>query len=230
MRASTFQSGQNGLRINPRDLRVSSGGVRLTHQAATQSEAGAFVQALMERYKSWQTCWVSLDLVLRQRPSSMTMPPLYHQVQMHVAPRLHLTVRGETHVLRQRSIERVERTLREQFVQYLGTRGKRIEAVATPDRLTTKGLNKAPSPGMSADLSLARPVSRVVRRPVTASVPADRRLLPETATTLPEPRSVVASRTSPPAPAPIDVHRLTDQVIQAIDRRIIAQRERLGRI
>jgi hypothetical protein len=33
-----------------------------------------------------------------------------------------------------------------------------------------------------------------------------------------------------PAPAAIDVHRLTDQVIQAIDRRIVAQRERLGRI
>jgi hypothetical protein len=41
---------------------------------------------------------------------------------------------------------------------------------------------------------------------------------------------MVANRTNHPAPVPVDVHRLTDQVIQAIDRRIIAQRERLGRI
>jgi hypothetical protein len=29
---------------------------------------------------------------------------------------------------------------------------------------------------------------------------------------------------------PLDLNRLTDQVVQAIDRRIIAQRERLGRV
>jgi hypothetical protein len=29
---------------------------------------------------------------------------------------------------------------------------------------------------------------------------------------------------------PIDLNRLTDQVVQAIDRRIIAHRERMGRI
>jgi hypothetical protein len=33
-----------------------------------------------------------------------------------------------------------------------------------------------------------------------------------------------------PEANPVDVNRLTEQVIQAIDRRIIAQRERLGRI
>jgi hypothetical protein len=157
------------------------------------------------------------------------MPSFYHQVQMHVAPRLNLAVQGETHLLHQRSIEREERTLREQLVQYLGTRGKRIEAMATPASLTARGLHKAPSPGMSADLSLARPVPRVVRRLVAESAPDDRQLIPATATTLPGLQSMVASRTNPPAPAPIDVHRLTDQVIQAIDRRIIAQRERLGR-
>ena len=230
MRASTFQSAQQGLRLIPGDWRVSAGGVRLAQQTAMHNGAGAFVQALMERYNGWQTHWPSLDLVLRQRAPGVTMSPLYHQVQMHVAPRLNLTIRGETHILHQRSIERVERTLREQLVHYLSARGTRIDAVATPGSLTARGLNKAPSPGTRADLSLARPVSRIVRRPITELAPEDRGLPAETPMTLPGRRPVVASRTNPPAPTPIDVNRLTDQVIQAIDRRIIAQRERLGRI
>jgi hypothetical protein len=190
---------------------------------------GAFVQALMARYNGWQTHWPSLDLELRQRAPGVSMSPLYHQVQMHVAPRLSLTVRGETHVAHERSPERLERTVREQLVHYLGTRGKRIDAVAIPGSLTASGFNNAPSPGTRADLSLARPVSRIVRRPITELAPDDRGLPAETPMMPPGRRPVVASRTHPPAPTTVDVNRLTDQVIQAIDRRIIAQRERLGR-
>jgi hypothetical protein len=156
------------------------------------------------------------------------MFPLYHQVQMQVAPRLSLIVRGETRVLHERSIERVERTLREQLVHDLSARGTRIDAVATPGSLTPSGFNNAPSPGTRGNLPLARPVSRVVRRSVSVFTPDDRGLPAETPMTPPG-RRPVASRTYPPAPTPMDVNRLTDQVIQAIDRRIIAQRERLGR-
>ena len=195
-----------------------------------------------------------------------------HEVQMQVEPRLNLTIRGETSIRHQRSIERVERTVREQLVHYLGTRGTgvpprlnltirgetsirhqrsiehvdrilreqlvhslsargtRIDAVTAQGSPTVSGLNKASSPGMRADLPLARPVSRVVRRPVAEPAITDRALTAETLMMLPGQRPVVVSRTNPPAPAPIDVNRLTDQVIQAIDRRIVAQRERLGRI
>jgi hypothetical protein len=230
MKASTFQSAQHGLRVISGDWRVSAGGVRLAQQTAMQSGVGAFVQALMERYNGWQTPWPSLDLVLRQRPSGMITPPVYHQVQMQVAPRLHLTIRGETHILRQRSIERVEQTLREQLVHYLSARGTRIDAVITQASLTARSLNGAPSSGMSANLPLARPVARVVRRPVTELAPKEHGPLAETPMPLPGRRPAVVTRTNPPAPAPVDVHRLTDQVIQAIDRRIVAQRERLGRV
>jgi hypothetical protein len=244
MKASTFQSVQNGLRVIPGDWRVSAGGIRLAQQSAMQSGADAFVQALMERYNGWQTHWSSLDLAFRQRPAGMTMSPIYHQVQMHVAPRLHLTIQGETHILHQRSIERVgrtlreqlvhhlrvKRTLREQLVHYLSARGTRIDAVATQGSLTASGFNNALSPGTRADLPLARPIPRVVRRPVTELAPENPGAPVETPMTLSGRRPAVVSRTSPPAPAPVDVHRLTDQVIQAIDRRIVAQRERLGRI
>lgn len=43
----------------------------------------------------------------------------------------------------------------------------------------------------------------------------------------PQPPSVAAPSSEPP---PVDVRRLTDQVVDAIDRRILAHRERLGRI
>ena len=256
MRASTFQRTQNSLRLISGDWRMNTGGARLAHQTAMPSGVGSFVQALMERYNGWQTHWSSLDLELRRQPSGMTMSPLYHQVQVHVAPHLNLTVPGETHILHQRSMERVERTLREHLVHYLVARGTRIdavarqesltargfnrvlppgngmrsEAVATQDSLTARGSNKAPSPGTRADFPLARPVPTVVRRPVTELVPEDRGFPAETAMPLSGRRPAVVSRTNPPAPASVDVNRLTDQVILAIDRRIVAQRERLGRI
>jgi hypothetical protein len=229
MRASTFHNAQNSLCRIPAGLRVSSGGARLAHQAAMHSGVSAFVQAIMERYTGWQTHWPSLDLVLRQNPSGMTMAPIYHQVQMQVVPRLNLTIQGETLIRHQQSIERVERTLRAQLVQSLSTRGTRIEAVATQGGLTANGFNNTPSPGMGAALPLARPISKAVRRPVAEPAPDNRRLAADISMTLPGRRPIVAGRTDPPAPAAIDMNRLTDQVIQAIDRRIIAQRERLGR-
>jgi hypothetical protein len=36
--------------------------------------------------------------------------------------------------------------------------------------------------------------------------------------------------TEPGAPPPVDVERLADQVVRQIDRRIVAHRERVGRI
>lgn len=188
MRMSTFHSAQKGLRVIPCDWRVSAGGVRLAHQTARQSRAGAFVQAVMERYKGRQIRWSSLDLVFTQRAPSMTVSPLNHQVQMHMAPRLNLAIRGETHIRHQRSIERVERSLLEQLVHYLGARGKRVDAVATQGSLPTRGLSKALSPGTGSDLLLGWPVSTVVRRPVTESSPDNRGLLTATATIRPGPR------------------------------------------
>jgi hypothetical protein len=229
MRVSTFHNVHNSVRRIPGDLRVSSARARLAYRTAMQSRAGAFVQALISHYNGWQTHWPTVDLVLRQKPSGITMSPIYHQVQMQVAPRLSLTIRGETHVRHQRSIGHVERTLREQLVHYLGTRGTRIDVVATQGSLTASGVKNAPSPRTSAEVMLARPVSRVVRRPIAEPAITNHRLTAETATTLPGRRPGVASRANPPAPPPIDMNRLTDQVIQAIDRRIIAQRERLGR-
>jgi hypothetical protein len=80
----------------------------------------------------------------------------------------------------------------------------------------------------------AQPVPRVLRRPMAPSneqerdvarVKTGRRPRPEqrwsgAPALVPEPGDMSAG----------EVNRLTDRVIQAIDRRIIAERERLGRI
>lgn len=114
-------------------------------------------------------------------------------------------------------------------------------------RLFARGERRAPSmylPGESEASGAAAPrpagVPRTVRRtaiPVPAVVSA--------AAALPSPPAAVAARPvrpapsagrhgfperpGPAAPSPADLERLTDQVIRAVDRRIIAQRERMGK-
>jgi hypothetical protein len=44
-----------------------------------------------------------------------------------------------------------------------------------------------------------------------------------------EPATSITRRATPAGPPPVDVNELTEQVIRAIDQRIIAQRERMGR-
>jgi hypothetical protein len=102
------------------------------------------------------------------------------------------------------------------FVEYVHARARRVDA--------TFGSASAP---------VTTPVARVVCRLAPAA--STRR----TDAASPEDGTHIARRveTSPAAPrgavaaAPaIDVERLTEQVIKGIDRRIIAQRERFGRL
>ena len=77
-----------------------------------------------------------------------------------------------------------------------------------------------------------QPVPKVVHR--TASIVVG----PEAVTSMFEaqraasrnPFSMAGNRLQTPDLLPIDFNRLTDQVVQAIDRRIIAHRERMGRV
>jgi hypothetical protein len=69
------------------------------------------------------------------------------------------------------------------------------------------------------------PVPRVVHRNAGRAASAES----QPATAKPTDAKAFSSTpaTTPPA---IDVERLTNEVVRAIDRRIIAQRERLGRV
>ncbi len=105
----------------------------------------------------------------------------------------------------------------ELLVRRITGRGRRIEAAEA-----------AHGPGFP----LEQPVQQVMRR--SSQIPDDRQegKRYRTAEWMPpmdSGRSDSGWGRQPPAPAAIDTNRLTDQVIQAIDRRIIAQRERMGR-
>jgi hypothetical protein len=116
----------------------------------------------------------------------------------------------------------IETVFTEQLVQRLVDRGGRVETVATARTAAPAPLTQTVPQG-----DRVQPVAQVVKQAViqladatiaaaTASQPL---LLP---TPAPMPRADAA--------APVDVNRLAEQVIQTIDRRLLAYRERLGRV
>jgi hypothetical protein len=161
-------------------------------------------------------------ILRRMRPAILTHRLETH-VYLQVAPHLHLAaaaapqagaLRIET-IVRGNAGERILR--REEYVRHIAERGARREqgAQAGPKLETTVPIMATPS---------SRPVPAVLLR----SHPA--------ATAAPEPQSTTpafAPKSWPPPPAPqaahVDVNRLTEQVIQQIDRRLQSYRERTGR-
>lgn len=118
---------------------------------------------------------------------------------------------------------------REHTLARLLARATRVEAATRPQPAAPRrGAARHPAPGPAAP-----PVERVLRRPVPAQrddAPAQ----PSVPTALP---AAPALRAAPVAPATarqlpggLDVGRLADEVIETIDRRVLARRERLGRV
>lgn len=194
------------------------------------------------RFAEWITRRYTLCSLQRRSPLSMTlarrwtlqsfMHHHWHRSTVTIAPRIEIRLQamrrvitsggpsGETplnlsHPPRQNRVRLMAETLIEQFQ----SRARRIEPAA---RLR------------SPTLSIDRPVPRVLRRLMPVSFNAEAVDAGPVQTSL---RS--ANRhMSGPGPGPgspvmaaqtVDVDRLTEQVIHGIDRRIIAQRERLGR-
>lgn len=110
-----------------------------------------------------------------------------------------------------------------EVVQRVKGRGERIEGWSPrAPRLAERPLD---AKGDWMTIPRVRPVPRVVHRPTKPPLPAEPQ--PLAAERIPAKTSRPMSSTSPPV---VDVERLTTEVVRAIDRRIIAQRERLGRI
>lgn len=107
------------------------------------------------------------------------------------------------------------------IVNRLVRRGVRVETVGTPRPQLPQ------SEGSMAEAT--RPVQRVVRRTAAAMSGDNPPTAAETFAAASRPRPAMAQVPGHGEP-PLDLNRLTDQVVQAIDRRIIAQRERLGRV
>lgn len=148
-----------------------------------------------------------------------------------------LHARTERVLQRVQRLERVQERHSEQLVHHLLGRAQAIDAVAPPGApvfhaggptrqngaLTAAVLRTAPA---------VPPVARIVRRPPPALVTED--VSPRTAVgrAAAAPLAVdgFSVRPSLPAAAPVDINRITDQVVQTLDRRLLAFRERTGRI
>jgi hypothetical protein len=109
----------------------------------------------------------------------------------------------------------------ETIVNRLVRRGVRVETVGTP---------RPQLPQFEGSTAEAmRPVPRIVRRTAAAMSGDNPPTAAETFAVTSSPRPAMAQVPGHGEP-PLDLNSLTDQVVQAIDRRIIAQRERLGRV
>jgi hypothetical protein len=210
---SMRQNKRNKLRLAHRDVRITRGGFWFGWRNPFQSSAAKFVEAIISRYEGKPWSGSKLDRVLRNTTPMLTMQSMYQHTDVRLAPRLELTL-----------------------MQRLLTRRERIKAVVTQpvSPLGRSGSAQVASPLTNKEepvwMPPARPVPRVFRRPATVAT-TDRRLTTtENVAETRSQRAPVTRQASQAMSAPIDVKHLTDQVIRTIDRRIIAQRERLGRI
>jgi len=173
--------------------------------------------------------WLSMTFARRWTLQTI-MQRNWHRFALTVAPRIEIrlqsigraiasgelrreTPRLVSHLRRVRPLSLITETL----IEHVVARSRRIEPEA-----------KLSIPA----LSINGPVPRVVRR--LASVSPDTKAM-DIGSAQPSTRSANRYDLSPGRGSPVttvaalDVDRLTEQVIKGIDRRIIAQRERLGR-
>ena len=143
-------------------------------------------------------------------------------------------LRVEQEVRTLRTVVRVsEISAPELLVRRILAQGSRVEAVPVAAQvLASRGVLREPARGEAAEplALLVPPVPRIVRQHAPVEAERAAAMRPEESSRPARHEELRATGTGlrPPEQA-IDVNRLTDQVIQAIDRRIVAQRERLGR-
>jgi hypothetical protein len=110
------------------------------------------------------------------------------------------------------------------------SRGWRVENLQTIYRTLPEQMATAPGP---ANYPTTRPVPRVLRRsPQEGGAKDQDQAFKSSRPSGPTPFRTPASGfgPAPPNSPPIDMNQLTNQVMQAIDRRLLAYRERIGRV
>jgi hypothetical protein len=229
------------LQTGRREIRVTRG-KRLNFLSRLLG-AGAlkFARALQQRYtdRGWRD--PLHGFILRKHRIGAAIQHLHRRQQISITPHLNLTVLNWTmpagnvehsapvpslpHLRHQRETQLVitvaqqrETHLLEQVAEQIISHKRRVEIKSQP-------------PFASPSLPQAPEIKRVVRQALSTKtdqvpLPTDverridrKQLERKTGNEMDRVRDV-----------PIDINRLTDQIIQTIDRRIIAQRERLGRV
>ena len=215
------------------------------------SAAASFAAAVRGRYGARGATAQAPDLVLA-RTAAPAWQPVFRQTFMRVEPRLTLAVRPTVRV---ESLERqVEQRLAwqpgapageaplTQMVSQLLMRSTRVEAgepAAAP--VTAAWAGQAGAADARPNRPPAMRGAELIVHRTTVVLPAANQAhtSPVAAPSRPDDASR-ADRWSAPTPAPagwqtrapeasLDVQRLTDQVMDVLDRRLLAARERMGR-
>jgi hypothetical protein len=205
---------------------------------------GAFARSVARRFGDRRGAPPHVPLVLRRAQRGHPAVRAYMRT-LALQPRVDLRL---THVHRHasRTVERVERFHRERtaaierLVERLQTRTTRVDSVVRHEVAPAAAALAAPliprelavllPPRQAPAVSPLPPAPAVLKRdhPTRTNAPehASQELTPAGwASPLP-----AARRDTEPAAAAVDVAQLTDQVIDAIDRRLVAERERHGRL
>jgi len=240
------------LRLANRDLRVIAIGIG----PARRLPAVEFAHGVLARYLNLQAQVSAPELAFGRLHPRVTIQNTWRHAHTHLAQRLSLTVLGwrgkslktsaagpmtlgrwvEQHRLNHAQRLRLAVSIKTATIERLATRliarGERVEGVQedTPGnsrRAKAVVIDGAAPARLSA--SALAPVEKVVRRSKAAET--ERKISSrsvEVASAEPRGQTKAINPGRQPTGVTIDVNRLTDQVIQAIDRRIIAQRERMG--
>ncbi|MCU0526253.1 MAG: hypothetical protein MUF72_15660 [Elainella sp. Prado103] len=229
---------------------------RPTFRPRTHSTIVTFAQDIMQRYETQQNLGTAINLTLQRNPPIITFRSTQPFYQTQYSPHLAFVLLNcqppearEALPLPQIKFQQTLVTT-ENLVHRLSTRIERIETVtATTNKAKPLAVSMdAPPPKQASSqhrLVQAEPVSQIVRRSIPANVMGSLLNTQQNSYTALNQQPLhqqeyqdpsVMSRHSFPHSgfvadpnSLVDVNRLTDQVVQAIDRRMVAYRERLGR-
>jgi hypothetical protein len=229
------------LRTSRRDILITGGKSLNFLNRPHEPGALCFVGALRDRYLAREWSDPLNRFILGKNRIGAAIQHLHRHHQISITPNLALTVLNWTnhprisdrhvpvpsvpHLRHQQSTELIRAVIQkkethrlELLVDEILTKKRRVEVKSQPSLAG----NSAPQ---------MREVKRVARRtatPTTDQAPMDL-VTAQRMEGKPQERKT-SNQTFRSPDAPIDINRLTDQIIQKIDHRIIAQRERLGRV
>jgi hypothetical protein len=212
------------------------------------SNAGAFAAAIAHRYRERPLIAPRLDLTMRLNPRTPAAQIFSFNTRMEIAPRLALTLVNNLPTSRLGETgDRRRLARRTEVVHRLASRQRRVEspasrpAVDLRPRAAPTHASTSPAVGTEGSETARHravhqpPLPMVLCRPT--SVPAVEGSAKENSHSAKYPQTAGRQRriqgrsvgAQPQAIASVDVDQLTDKVIRAIDRRIVAYRERTAR-
>jgi hypothetical protein len=217
-----------GRAMRRRNARVRGGTLRMARAPLCCRSASGFASTVMRRYATWQAVQAFMEMILRRSLPAVILRSFYQQSHVHVAPRFPLTVvtgqvGGADEAVPSGPLTSPPRVhgVIETLVRRLTAREARIEAVPVTGPASLGEVVTSVSASVAA---AAGPMPLIVYRTPSGGTHGSHI---ERVPGPPRPRPADCPR--PKAPSDVDISHLTDKVMQAMDRRIVAYRERTGR-